>query len=302
MQDSWLSNKADEIQGFADRNDMKNFYDGLKEVYGPTTSGSSPLLSADGSTLITDKEKILERWAEHFDSILNHPSTINDEAIDWLPQVPFDEMLDAVPTFEEIQKAIHLLTSGKAPGTDSIPAEVYKEGGTALTEKLHQLFQLIWQHETVPQDFKDAFIIHLYKCKGNHQACDNHHGISLLSITGKTLARVLLNCLIVHLERGLLPESQCGFQKECRTIDMVFAARQLQEKCQEQNADLYSTYVDLTKAFDTVSRDGLWRIMAKYGCPQKFITIVQQLHNGMLARVQDNGEISQPFPVSNGVK
>ena len=191
-----------------------------------------------------------------------------------LPQVPFDEMLDAVPTFEEIWKAIHLLTSGTSPGADSIPTEVYKEGGTALTEKLHQLFQLIWQHETVPQDFKDASIIHLYKSKGNCLACDNHCGISLLSITGKALARVLLNHLIVHLERGLLPESQCGFQKECRTIDMVFAARQLQEKCQEQNADLYSTYVNLTKAFDTVSRDGLWRIMAKYGCLQKFIAIV----------------------------
>ena len=66
---------------------------------------------------------------------------------------------------------------------------------------------------------------------------------------------------------------------------MVFAARQLQEKCQEQNVDLYSTYVDLTKAFDTVSREGLWRIMAKYGCPPKFITIVRLLHDGMMARV-----------------
>ena len=36
--------------------------------------------------------------------------------------------------------------------------------------------------------------------------------------------------------------------------------------------------------------------------PQKFITIVQQLHDGMLARIQDCGEISQPYPVSNGVK
>ena len=302
MQDSWLSNKADEIQGFADRNDMKNFYDGLKEVYGPTISGSSPLLSVDGSTLITDKEKILERWAEHFDSILSHPSIINDEAIDQLPQAPFDEMQDAVPNFEEIQKVIYLLTSGKAPGTDSIPGDVYKEGGTALTEKLHQLFQLIWQHETVPQDFKDASIIYLYKHKGNFQACDNHSGISLFSIIGKALARVLLNCLIVHLEKGLLPESQCGFWKECGTIYMVLTARQLQVKCQEQNVDLHSTYVSLAKAFDTVSRDGLWRIMAKYGCSQKFIAIVPQLHDGMLARFQDSGEISQPFPISNRVK
>ena len=42
-------------------------------------------------------------------------------------------------------------------------------------------------------------------------------------------------------------------------IDMIFTARQLQEKCQEQNIDLYMTFVDLTKAFDTVIRDGLWK-------------------------------------------
>ena len=63
-----------------------------------------------------------------------------------------------------------------------------------------------------------------------------------------------------HLERsGLLPESQCGFRKNRGTIDMIFTARQLQEKCQEQNVDLYMTFVDLTKAFDTVSREGLWK-------------------------------------------
>ena len=302
MQDEWLSNKADEIQDYADKRDYKSFYVALKEVYGPTSSGSNPLLSADGITLITEKEKILGRWAEHFDNVLNHPSTINDEAIARLPQVPINEALDDPPTLLETQKAIRLLASGKAPGTDAIPAEVYKEGGPALTERLHQLFLLMWEQESIPQEFKDASIIHLYKRKGNRQACDNHRGISLLSISGKILARILLNRLTVHLDQGLLPESQCGFRKGRGTIDMVFAARQLQEKCQEQNSDLFSTYVDLTKAFDTVSRVGLWKIMAKYGCPRKFIALVQQFHEGMQARVQDSGESSDPFPVTNGVK
>ena len=56
---------------------------------------------------------------------------------------------------------------------------------------------------------------------------------------------------------------------------MIFTARQLQEKCQEQNVDLYMTFVDLIKAFDTVSREGFWKIMAKFGCPAKLIAIVQ---------------------------
>ena len=192
--------------------------------------------------------------------------------------------------------------NGKAPGSDSIPAEVYKEGGSALTEKLHQLFLLMWQLEKIPQEFKDASIIHLYKRKGNPQVCDNHRGKSLLSIAGKTLARILLNRLTTHLDQGLLPESQCGFRKHRGTTDMVFAARQLQDKCQEQNSDLFSTYVDLTKAFDTVSREGLWKIMTKYGCPRKFISMVQQFHAGMKEQVQDNCETSEPFPVSKVVK
>ena len=87
-----------------------------------------------------------------------------------------------------------------------------------------------------------------------------------------------------------------------RPQGMIFTARQLQEKCQEQNVDLYMTFVDLTKAFDTVSRDGLWKIMAKFGCPPRFIAMVRQFHDGMQARVQNDGEFSEPFEVTNGVK
>nr|VZI34581.1 unnamed protein product [Spirometra erinaceieuropaei] len=83
---------------------------------------------------------------------------------------------------------------------------------------------------------------------------------------------------------------------------MIFAARQLQEKCQEMRTYLYSTFVDLTKAFDTVNREGLWKIMQKFGCPEQFTQMVRQLHDGMMARVTDNGAVSKAFAVTNGVK
>ena len=43
---------------------------------------------------------------------------------------------------------------------------------------------------------------------------------------------------------------------------MIFVLRQIREKCREQNMGLYAAFVDLTKVFDTVSRDGLWKILA----------------------------------------
>ena len=302
MQDDWLSNKADEIQSYADRNNSRNFYSALKAIYGPSSSSSPTLLSSDGSTLLTDHDKVLERWAEHFCNVLNRPSSINDEAISNLPQVPLKEEMDYPPDVAEVTKATEQLSCGKAPGRDGIPAEIYKYGGSTLLERMTDLFNLIWRAKKLPQALKDATIVHLYKRKGNRLACDNHRGISLLSIAGKILARVLLNRLNEHLEDGLLPESQCGFRTNRGTIDMIFAARQLQEKAVEHHVGLYTTFIDLTKAFDTVSREGLWKIMAKFGCPDTFIAIVREFHEGMQAAVQDNGTFSRSFSVSNGVK
>ena len=62
------------------------------------------------------------------------------------------------------------------------------------------------------------------------------------------------------------------------------------------------TFVDLPKAFDTVSHEKLWKIMAKFGCPVRFIAMVRQFHSSVLARVQNDGEFSDPFPKTNGVK
>ena len=84
---------------------------------------------------------------------------------------------------------------------------------------------------------------------------------------------------------------------------MIFTARQLQEKCQKQNVDIYMTFFDLNKAFDTVSRDGLCKIMAKFGCPPRFIVpMVRQFHDSVQARVHNDGEFSEPFDITNGVK
>ena len=42
--------------------------------------------------------------------------------------------------------------------------------------------------------------------------------------------------------------------------------------------------------------------MAKFGCPPRYIAMVRQFHDGMQAHVQNDGEYSEPFPVTNGVK
>ena len=112
----------------------------------------------------------------------------------------------------------------------------------------------------------------------------------------------MLTRLLEHVVDLVLPESQCGFRLGRRTIDMICAARQLQEKCREQHQDLCLAFVDLTKAFDTVNRELLWSILRKFGCPPTFIAILQQIHTSMCAQVVMAGSQSSSFPVEVGVK
>ncbi|VDL87001.1 unnamed protein product [Schistocephalus solidus] len=178
MQDAWKIQKAEEILGYVDLNEMKNFFKAIKAIYGPCIKGTEPLLSSDGTTLLTEKSQILKCWAKHFRSVLNCSSAISDPAIDRLPQVDTYNDLDLPPSLPETIRAMQRISSGKEPGSDAIPPEVYKHGGPRLMAELTTLFQEMWHQGHVPQDFKDVPIIHLYKWKGNWQLCDNHRGIS----------------------------------------------------------------------------------------------------------------------------
>nr|VZI48252.1 unnamed protein product [Spirometra erinaceieuropaei] len=106
MQDAWTAPKAEEIQGNADRNEWENFFSAIKAVYGPPIKDTAPLLSADGSTLLTEKTQILQRWAEHFRGVLNRPFAISVTAIDRLTQVETNVDLDLPPSLQETVMAV----------------------------------------------------------------------------------------------------------------------------------------------------------------------------------------------------
>jgi exonuclease III len=302
IQNEWWSKLSERTQRYADTGDYKKFYEALKAVYGPSFQIQSPLRSADGQELLTDRESILNRWSEHFHTLFSTSRTVQKAVIDRIPQQPPKMELDVAPTLQETVKAIEQLKAGKAAGKDGIPPEIWKKGGLTLHTKLHEFFVCCWERGKLPQDLRDAVIITLYKNKGEKSDCSNYRGITLLSIAGKILARVLLNRLVPTIAEDHVPESQCGFRANRGTADMVFVLRQIQEKCREQNKGMYITFVDLTKAFDTVSRTGLWKILAKLGCPPKFLTMVIQLHEDQLGQVKNNNELSQTFPIANGVK
>ncbi len=72
------------------------------------------------------------------------------------------------------------------------------------------MISAVWEQESIPQDWKKAIIIPVHK-KGDRKECGNTRGISLLSVPGKVLTRVILNRIGKIIDEKLR-DNQCGFR------------------------------------------------------------------------------------------
>ena len=87
MQNDWWTGLAERTQRYADMGDMRAFYEALKAVYGPSHQIQAPLSFSDGSTLLTGKEAILQRWSEHFGGLSSDRPIVQESSIAKIPQV-----------------------------------------------------------------------------------------------------------------------------------------------------------------------------------------------------------------------
>lgn len=301
MKNKWWSDKARYMQSLADTNQVGEFYKEVRKLLGTSSSVKVPIKSLNGESLLKTKEDVLNRWAEHFNNLLNVDRSVDVNFVSSLPQLPPMMKLDEPLQQSEVNLAIKQQQNKRAAGIDAIPGELIKYGGKELHSVLWTLFDRMWKEELVPRSFKVSRIRALYKNKGDRSDCNSYRGISLLSVPGKIFARILLNRLLT-LSENVLPESQFGFRPNRGTCEAIFSLRQLQEKSREQGRHLYLCFVDLEKAFDSVPREALWLVLTKIGCTEKFVRLLRLLHDDMECCVSVDNEQSNFFPVTCGVK
>jgi hypothetical protein len=157
--------------------------------------------------LVIGKQKMLQRWAEHFDELINGQGTEessqgigNDEGEtestgEYLgeegkgPGTDRNLEMTDIPTREDVKVAVNKLNN-KAPGPDGIPSEILKEGYHCMEDTIYELIVKIWNREKIPSSWAEALIGPIHK-KGDVQNCENSRGISLVNIAYRVLSIVL---------------------------------------------------------------------------------------------------------------
>ena len=214
-----------------------------------------------------------------------------------------ETILNSEITIEEVKKAAQLLKNGKSPGVDNILNEYIKYSLGVAGDLYVSLFNMVFKSGIIRTCWSAGTICPIYKQKGKTTEPENYRGITLLSCLGKLFTSVLNNRLNDFTSaNNIINVNQAGFRKGFATTDHIFTIKCLIDLYLSKGMKLYCAFIDYKQAFDTVWRAGLWRKIIQYGINGPFLRTVQSLYNAAKSCVTVNGQFSDYFSCSIGVR
>ena len=291
----WANNIAEEAEDATKCGQMKDVYDATRRLCSKAPKNIDMVRSNEGN-LLTKEVEVQQRWTEYFVELLNRPNPESEAEV-----ISDMEVIEEIPsgsiTKAEIRSAITSMKAVKVPGVDSLTVELLR---LTLQQQSTYLFSEIWVSETVPTDWRRGLIVKIAK-KGDLTKYGNWRGITLMSLAAKVMGKVMIRRISGGVDARLRKE-QAGFRKGRSTIEQIFVLRNIVEQAVEWNSSLYVCFVDYEKAFDSVHRKTLWKIMESYGIPSKLVRMVNAMYDGSQCAVVEGTGQTDWFDVKSGVK
>ena len=137
---------------------------------------------------------------------------------------------------------------------------------------------------------------------GDAGVLDNYRGISLLSIPGKVYSMIIGNRLKDWVDQQVL-DVQSGFRPYRGCNDAIFSLRRVHEEAVQHRRNLFTCFVDLSKAYDSIDRELAWTVFELRGMPLKLVKLLRDLHlDTMCALKGDHKDRHSWFEVKTGFK
>ena len=258
-----------------------------------------------------DSDKQIELQASfqelisHFKSqgeTLDYDKDFNDKVkVDSSIAPPPNEITDKPFTIGEVNKCIKKLNTGKSAGPDKISNEIIKYSGIVTCKAIVKLFNLIMDSGKYPSNWRKSFIILIHKSGDKHNI-NNYRGISLQNNIAKLFSAVI-NSRLVEFYENKFAHEQFGFRKNHRTTDSIFILKSLVTKyLAKKKSKIFSCFVDLRRAFDTVWHDGLLYKLRENCIGSKSFSIIKDMYSCCQSSVKIENNFSEFFEINRGVK
>ncbi|CAE7261281.1 unnamed protein product [Symbiodinium sp. CCMP2592] len=306
--EAWLRDRAHAADALIGTPDAFGVFKIVKQILGAVKPGKK-----DGGRKRASTNAEVDAWKEHFARIQAGKGEVPERV--WEDVAGLEEWteLNDEPTWEEMQRAIREMKTGKAGGDDRMLAEFLKWSGLELQRQMFRFITDAWQYASTAEDgresehwpkaWKEGTVVPFWKRKGNWKDKNTWRGITLLSVGSKLLARICAQRLSRWSQNWMNP-LQFGFRPGSGVDDAQQITRSiLEETAQSAHSKVYVLrFFDLEKAYPKVSRPSLWTALQRKGCPRGFLKVLKGIHEDPSCKVRFQGKVSGHFIPERGLR
>ena len=203
---------------------------------------------------------------------------------------------------DEVLRVTRELKNNKAVGVDEIPAEALKNAPEELFVALTNLFNLIQKGGRVPEVWKTGRVVMVPK-PGDPMELSNYRPLTVINSMSGLFSKVLNGRLTKEVEeKGFLGEIQQGFRKGRSGAENTFVLNTILAMCAAKGKKPHLAFIDIKKAYDTVSREILWRKLIKLGLGGSFVGMLQAIYTDDRLVTEVNGEVTRSIFLGRGLR
>jgi len=235
----------------------------------------------------------------YFDSYSDSSSYV--KCLEEVHSVIRDE--DCIPDIfhvTDIEKGVNALKNGKAAGADGLSKENITNSHPAIIVHLKLLFNMIYLHGFVPDDFGNGITIPILKDKlGDVSSVDNYRPITISPV----ISKIFEYCLLFQFE-GALESSylQFGFKNNSSCSHAIFLLKEVTDYFVSHGSNVYMASLDARKAFDRVNHVKLFNILINKGLPGRLVKIIIDWYGKTFSVVKWNDCFSESRSVKSGIR
>ena len=259
-------------------------------------------ISNTDGTLTTNESEIANILNEQFCRVFNErsPNTATLLGTIHLKQ-PNIVNVDYTFSVSNVAKALNQLDTRKSIGPDGVHPIVLKNCASEFSKHLSHIFCQSFKHGMVPTKWKQANITPIFK-KGEKVDPANYRPISLTSVPGKVMEKLVRDVMMDHLERnGLISKNQHGFVHKKSCLTNLLETMDTVTNAYNNGQHAFIVFLDFQKAFDKVCHASLLYKLKHYGYCQEIIDWVGSYLENRKQRVVMGEYFSDWMPVSSGV-
>lgn len=253
--------------------DIKKTWDLINESTNDNREKNTNIMQIkiENEKIITDNLEICNQFVNYFSDIGQKlaESIVNKYTADNIHENTNKKVTNTIflsPVSEnELINTINSLKNGSAPGHDALMVQTIKSTMLYILKPLHHIINLIFSQGKFPSILKKSIIKPILK-GGNVTNVSNYRPISLISNIAKIIEKCLKKRLLDHLNKNnVISSSQYGFREGLSTVDAIHALVSHIHLSLNNDRKPLAVFLDLAKAFDTVSHEKLINKLDNYG-------------------------------------